>query len=333
MTAKQEILGNEQQTLYGRMWQVLVWTGEEKALDVSDLRIVFEIKQNALGQPGIMHLVVYNLSPESEAQIIQEGFHIQLIAGYQAQYGILFGGDIIQVFRNREEGTEYKLEIIAADGKNWMGINFVKATLAAGCNPRQIVEGVAKLSYYPIEIETISESLPEQELPRGKVCWGQPNKILNDVSKGTDSFYHVSQGKLTVRKYTDPIPEDKMIVLTPVSGLVGTPEYTDDGIHIKMLLNPLVGLHSMIKIDNEIIQRQAIDLGLITGTTNLDPGSVKATDQNLKFDPDGEYEVYSYVHSGDTHGQIWTTEVVGIGRNGRAGLPVAVESAEGTVRS
>ena len=89
----------------------------------------------------------------------------------------------------------------------------------------------------------------------------------------------------------------------------------------------------MVKIDNEIIQRQAIDLGILTGTTTMDPKSVKATDQKLKFDPDGEYEVYSYVHSGDTHGQVWTTEVVGIGRNGRAGLPVAVESAEGTVRS
>ena len=176
MSAKQEILGNGQQTLYGRMWQVLVWTGEEKALDVSELRVVFEVKQNALGQPGVLHLVIYNLSPESEAQIIQEGFHIQLIAGYQAQYGIVFDGDIIQVFRNRDDGIDYKLEVIAADGKNWMGLNFVRTTLAAGCNPRQIVEGVAKLSYYPIEIETISDTLPQHELPRGRVCWGNQTR-------------------------------------------------------------------------------------------------------------------------------------------------------------
>ena len=124
-----------------------------------------------------------------------------------------------------------------------------------------------------------------------------------------------------------------MIILTPESGLVGTPEYTDDVIHIKMLLNPLIGLHSMVKIDNEIIQRQPVDMGILMGTRTMDTKSIKSTAQKLKFDPDGEYEVYSYVHSGDTHGQVWTTEVVGIGRNGRAGLPVAVESAEGTVRS
>lgn len=332
MTARQEIITDESLGLYGRMWRVLVQNKEDIALDVSSLRVVFNVKKNALGQPAIAHIMVYNLSPETEASIIKEGFHVQLEAGYQAQYGLIFDGDIIQVFRNREDGINYRLEIIAADGKAFLGANYIRTTLAAGSKPRDVVEATARLSHYPIEVEAISENLPQTELPRGKVCFGYPGDILEDITRSTDSFFQVDNGKLEVRKYTDPIPDDKCLYLTPSTGLVGTPEYTDDGINIKMLLNPVVTIHGLVKIDNDIVQRSAVDMGQVT-KPSLSPGGGKVVDQNTRFDPAGEYEVFALVHSGDTHGEVWTTEVVGIGRNGKAGLPVMVESAEGTVRS
>ena len=50
------------------------------------------------------------------------------------------------------------------------------------------------------------------------------------------------------------------------------------------------------------------------------------------FDKDGEYEVLSLTHSGDTWGDDWSTEVVGISRNGRAGLATAVAKPEQTLQ-
>lgn len=332
--ALQEIVyGNENNSvLYGRKWRVLINDGETVALDVSSLHVAFEIQQNALGKPATCHLIIHNLSAETEARIIEKGFFIQVEAGYAPQYGIIFEGEIIQVFRNRENGVDYKLEILAATQANFMGINYVRTTLAAGSKPRDIVESVAKVSYYPIEVDTVSENLPKTELPRGKVIFAYPGDVLNDVAKGTDSFYHVTtEGKLNFRKYSDPIPEDKSIVLTPMSGLVGTPEYTDEGIAIKMLLDPRVQIHTMIKISNDLISRKMIDVGHVT-SPNINGGGGKMADQNIVFDQDGEYEVYSLVHSGDSHSNDWTTSVIGIGRNGRTGLPIMVDSAEKTVR-
>jgi short-subunit dehydrogenase len=65
----------------------------------------------------------------------------------------------------------------------------------------------------------------------------------------------------------------------------------------------------LIKIDNSIIQGQLV---------NIDPqmqGKSNQTPQNQIFDESGEYEVLSLTHSGDTWGDDWSTEVVGIGRN------------------
>lgn len=305
---------------------------QDTVLDVSDLHVTFEIKHNALGKPAIAHICIHNLNAKTEGLILESGHSVMIEAGYQPQYGIIFEGDIIQVFRNREEGTDYKLEMIAATASDFLGINYCRTSLAAGSTPRQIIEMVATQSETSIEIDKISESIADTPLPRGKVIFGYPGDILNDVAKGNDGFYQVSvEGKLEVRKYTDPIPEDMCISLTPWTGLVGTPEYTDEGINIKMLLNPNVKIHSMIKINNEWIQRKAIDLGNVTNP-NLN-GGAKVTNQNTVFDQDGEYEVYSLIHSGDTHGEEWFTSIVGIGRNGRTGLPIMVESAEQTVRS
>ncbi|WP_295295888.1 hypothetical protein [Veillonella sp.] len=312
--------------LYGRQWRVLIQTKEDKALDVTELRCTFTINKYATGQPSVCHLMIYNLNAQTEGNIIKEGFYVQLEAGYAAQYGIIFSGQIIQVFRNREEGINYRLEILAVDGSAFLDLNFVRTTLAAGSTPRDVVVSLASVSKQPIETEEVSENMDQAKLPRPKVLFGRPKDYLNDISKGNGSFYWINDGKLTVRKFTDPIPENHCIVLTPTTGLVGTPEYTDEGIRIVSLLNPLIVVNGMIKIDNSIINRQAINL------PNGKGGGQQKQSQQSVFDQDGEYQVYSIHHAGDTHGEVWTTEVIGIGRNGRAGLPLMVDSAEQDIR-
>jgi hypothetical protein len=100
-----------------------------------------------------------------------------------------------------------------------------------------------------------------------------------------------------------------------------------------MLLDARVKLSSMIKIDNSLIQGQLI---------SIDPQMKEKKDQmasqNQVYDRDdqfykgGQYEVLSITHSGDTWGDDWSTEVVGIGRNGRAGLQTAIAKPEQTLQ-
>jgi hypothetical protein len=82
----------------------------------------------------------------------------------------------------------------------------------------------------------------------------------------------------------------------------------------------------LIKIDNSIIQGQLV---------NIDPqmqGKSNQTPQNQIFDESGEYEVLSLTHSGDTWGDDWSTEVVGIGRNGPKGIATAIAKPEQTLQ-
>lgn len=323
---------------YGRRWKVLIYkpayieetdeaTGvtvkrrdpeHDTAVDVSQLRCTFATRQEYRTQVTTCVLVVYNMNPTAERDIIEEGFQISIEAGYEeAQYGEIFTGDIVQVIRNRESGIDYRLEILALKGSQIFDMNHVRATIAAGSTPRDIVYGITGSARQRIEIGEISDSLSTQALPRGKVLFGTPAKYLRDLTIGNDAYYwEGNEGKLVVKKINDEIPADQCLELTPTTGLIGTPKYGDNGISIQMLLDCRVKMQSLIKINNEIIQRTLISLGTSKG------GALTGSQlpQQSIFDEDGEYQVFSVCHKGDTHGDDWRTEVIGVGRHGSSGL-------------
>jgi len=322
--------------LYMRKWKVVIYkhsytenatsnngvtittkerdTEHDIEIDVSALRCVF--KTNAMRQTpqvSMCTLEVYNMNIATEGDIISEGFQIRIEAGYQeGQYGLIFEGDIVQVIRNRENGINYKLEILALKGtKIYNGANFVKAKIAAGSKPREVIKTIAANADQKIEVGEISKNLSEQQLPRGKVIFGDPNKYLRDITIGNDAYYWEEDGQLVVRKTIDEIPEGHVVEYTPNTGLVGTPQYTDNGINITVLMDCRIKIDGLVKIDNEIIRHQLINVSF-----DNEGKMQKQASQRTMFDEDGEYQVMQVSHRGDTHGDTWVTEVVGMSRNG-----------------
>ena len=215
---------------------------------------------------------------------------------------------------------DYRLEIVAIKGIWDLDCNYVRATVAAGSTPRTQIQTVATQADKPIQVGTVSKNLTQTPLPRGKVFFGTPAKYLRAISVENDAHFWIYDDKVQVQKVTDEIPEDQCLVLTPTTGLVGTPVYSNDGIHISMLLDARVKLRTLIKIDNSIIQRQQIQLDQAQAMT--DPrraAGMNQVPQTMQFDKSGEYQVFSVSHSGDTWGDTWKTDVVGVSRQGRLG--------------
>ena len=345
--------------LYGRRWKILIYKPEYKnvkitnlagggtittkeldpnyssAIDVSLLKCVFKINETIDTAAAICTLEVYNMNSTTEGDIIREGFQISIEGGYdEGQYGELFTGDIVQVIRNREDGINYKLEILALRGSKIFDLSFIKSSVAAGSQPRDIINTIAKQSTNPFVVDEISNNLSQARLPRGKVLFGTPNQYLRSLCLGNDAYYWTgTDGQVKVKKLSDSIPQDQVLVLSPgnpnanapATGLVGTPQYSDDGIHISMLLDCRVKLFSLIQIDNEWIRKSLINF-------NPNGGKNNTLAQQNQFDKDGEYQVFKLTHKGDTWGDTWVTEVIGIGRNGRGGLLISQEKPTQTPR-
>lgn len=329
--------------LYGRKWRITIYKPAYKEnedgqkerdpendteMDVSNLRCIFKYSHINATATSVGTLVVYNMNAATEKSVIEEGFQFSVFAGYEhGQYGEICTCDIVQVIRNRENGVDYRLEMIGLHGALPFDMNFTRASVAAGSKPRDNAKIVCEKADTKVEVGDISENISQQPLPRGKVFFGPPGKYLRDICLANNAFFEQgSNKKMGLYKLTDEIPENHVLKLTPNTGLVGTPKYTDSGIQIKMLLDARVDVNTMIHIDNEIVQKQLISINPQGGASNTknnkQGGGLIGSTQNQKtvFEEDGEYKVFSVTHSGDTWGDEWFTEVIACSRNGPKGL-------------
>ena len=294
--------------LFGRKYRIIVSDNNGVGLDVSELHCTFQIEKSISETPNYSEVVIYDLSPDSENAIIKEGAKIVVEAGYDSpQYGLIFTGDIVQPYREKEDGITYKLTLVSQDGDLFMNNGIINASYRAGQTTRRMIEEIASKSSNKIDLGSISNNLKQGALSRGKVLFGLSRDCLRQIAKSEEAAFFINDGKINLVKAED-LPEGEIISLGPDSGLIGTPEQTDDGITAQCLLNPLLNLNKFVYIDNTLIQEMKVS----------NDGSLK------QIEGSGVYRIIKITHTGDTRGDTWYTEFTAVAQAGAK--PVTGES-------
>ncbi len=299
--------------LYGRRWSIGVGKKEilgemGLAWDISDsdwsneaLRCTFSIEKAFNHVPWYADLTIWNLAGDTERAIIDSvnlGSTVVIEAGYQSgNYGTIWDGEIFQPLFDREDGTDFKLTLHCMNGLGIMISNFCAKTLTKGHDYAGILKEIAKSSRNPIPVGSISQSLHSQKLPRGKVIFGEPKKYIRQMTQDKNCQWFFGEEGLSVFNINEPLPhEDKATVVSPKTGLIGTPQQTQGGIIIRTLLNPLLIIRNpamVVKVDNSVIRQTKIDVGQLVSP----------------LDQDGYYKIIKVRHIGDTRGNDWYTEI------------------------
>lgn len=284
--------------LYGRRYRIIVGTGNGRGTEVSKLHCTFNIEKSMNETPNYSEAVIYNLSAQTENAFIKSGERIVIEAGYEGDhYGLIFDGDIIQPLRDKTDGTTYTLTLIAQDGDLFLNGGVINTSMKAGQTQRNIVNELTLKSSEKIQTGSISENLKDSRLARGKVVFGLARDYLRQISKSANATFYVNDRKVEIVKPND-LPQGRVIDLNAKSGLIGTPEQFDAGIKGKCLLNPFINLNTFIHVDNSSVRLEKAQRG----------ESVKQLDQ------DGVYRIIKLNHVGDTRGDTWYTEFVGVSR-------------------
>ena len=293
-----DIQGTLSDWLYGRKYRILVLMGDGTAFDVSEVRCSFEIPKTQLGIPQQAIITLYNLSPETENSIIQNGQQVVVEAGYNGGfYGKIFSGNIIQPVRSKENGTDYKLTLVALDSNRFTTYGLVGVTLNSNLSMRDAISNIASRANYPIETGSIADT--RITYPRGKVMFGKPSDYLTQIAKTMNATYYTEDGKVNIVQ-AKQLESGEIFALGPQTGLIGTPKQNDTGIEFSCLLNPLITLNSLVRIDNKKIDQYQYSQG--TAIRSLDS--------------QGIYRVITVKYSGDTRGNNWKCECGAIGQAG-----------------
>lgn len=278
---------------------------DTEALDLSDLRIRFSVRRGDLKTPNSADIRIYNVSDATALRAQKEFERIVLQAGYAGNFGVIFDGTIKQARRGRESQTDTYIDITAADGDSAYCWSVINMSLAAGSTPDDHLQ--AALQAMESRGITLGEkpNLSTNRLPRGKVMFGMTRDYLDTLGKTQDLSWSFQDGKLTLIPNTAYLPGEAVVV-NSATGMVGLPEQTQNGITVKMLLNPSVKIGRRLQIDNKSIQQYRYGLSVMDQPAN---GMMQSS---AKLDSDGFYRSIVVNHVGDTRGNEWYTDVIGL---------------------
>ncbi len=279
------------------------------------LRVYFEVKRYAIGQPNIATIKIYNLTAEMEKKLIMEGYRVILNAGYLGKVGDIFDGFVIMCSRTRENGTDYTMTIEAMDGYYFLKYGYCNFSVQKGATARDVVKNIANQAGSPIELgfpkDGQASELDKQKYTRGQSVHGLAGNTLDDIAKAQNATWFVDNGKLYILKYGESVSDMPMgkqaVVLSPDTGLIGNPTQIEYGINAKTLLNPTIVPFCFVYLDPEYVTQTLPDIGSNGEVSNA---------QVYQLDPHGLYRVTSCKFTGDTRSNDWFAEINAIIQSG-----------------
>lgn len=282
-----------------RRCNLLVATDKGEGLDLSNLRVSFKTKKSDAQTPNTAEIRVYNLSEETANRIRREFTSVSLQAGYEGNYGVIFAGNIKQVRVGRENGVDTFIDIAAGDGDHAYNYAVVNTTLAAGATQKdQINAAAGPMSPKGVKTGYIADT-GGKKLPRGKVMYGMARDYLRQSAQASNTSWSIQDGRIQFVENTGVLP-GQAVVLNSKTGLVGTPEQTNDGIKVRCLLNPMIKIGGKVQVDERDIQQAKLPDTKKDAQVNK-PASIRH---------DGFYKVLWVEYTGDTRGNDWFADLM-----------------------
>lgn len=306
--------------LWGRKWKILVVMEDgTTALDLSDsdfepgaLRVTFRIEHLIMHAYPYAEIVIYNLAGNTEQELIDEGSRVVVEAGYQnGAYGVIFDGQVWQARRNRANVVDYTLTLNCFPAPYMIQHNLVKYTRYSGMDMRQQLDALSAEGNF--ELGEVTENLDQSRLPRGKTYFGEPRKYLRQIARHNNAQYRCDADGVHVTRLTDEVPPGEVVVLTPETGLVGTPQQIEWGVSFRCLLDPRIKVNrdrALVKLDMTLIR------AMYAQPPSMGGGGSGGYSLSV-LDRDGVYMIGAVTYLGDTRGNDWYVDAIGVSRDGK----------------
>ncbi|WP_281659634.1 phage protein [Microvirgula aerodenitrificans] len=274
---------------------------DEKAIDLSQLRVRFNVRRGDIATPNTASVRVYNVSDKTARSIQNSGEfnRVRLEAGYEDSFGVIFDGTITQVRIGRESQTDTYVDLSVADGDSAYNFAIINKSLAAGSTADEQVDALASAMEPHGVTQGYRPELSQNKLPRGKVMFGGARDYLSTIMRDQEAKWSIQDGKMTIIPFDNFIPSEA-IEVTSSTGMIGLPESTIGGLNLSVLINPRIRIGTLVHLNNSSIQQYEYSSGV-----KQSAGNSKTSIGGAKINDDGLYYVMVAEYVGDTHGQEW----------------------------
>lgn len=292
-------------TLFDRVWRILGYPPRASAsspfgafldenvpaIEIEKLRVSFNIEKNLSKRPNTCDLTITNAAESTVGFFQQRPFHVQVLAGY-ADSGpqLLFRGDV-RWGQPRIEGPDRHLMLQLGDGDRAFRYARVSRSYRGGTPVMQLLKDVAQTmgAVLPSSLSTATEL--QEQLASGTVVHGASSDALTKILQPYGLTWSIQNGTLQILRESDVRPGEAWLI-SQETGMIGSPELGTPPRPTKKgkIKN---GGKSTLTV-RTLLYPQIVPGGRI---------SVLATHLS------GTFKVVRVVHTGDSHGDEWTTTI------------------------
>ena len=272
---------------------------------IKDLDITFSVTRSLKKEPNTAEISVFNLSPDSRAEIEERGVaNVTLEAGYKDEISLIFAGDLREVQTVRE-GPDIITTIASGDGEKQNRVAKIARSYAKGVSVRKVIEDCAvALGVGLGNLRTIgSVEFPQagKTFPNGTTLNGLVTEELRGVLRSAGLEYSIQDGQLQILEKGQPLKDQEVVVLSPNSGLVGTASVGSDGIFRgQTLMIADVTPGRQLKIDSP------------SATEDISAIQSRGSGRKHLESFSGIFRAQKCIYTGDTSaGETWNIEIEG----------------------
>ena len=282
--------------LFDRVYRLLVGKkGEQKGLEITNLRVTFDIKKTAKKNPNSGKITVNNLKLETRRMFESAGTRVVLYAGYKEDAGalLIFQGNITHCYSSIDRpDTETIFEI--GDGAAEIKDSVISVGYAGGVDSKTVIEDVAKSMELPY---SLPEDAPNRSWQHGLSYYGSSRRLIDKVTSASELEWSIQNGNMQVIEKRG-VTDRQGIVISSTSGMIKSP------VKVTQAKVEKAG-----KKDQVVPSESGSDKGWKV-TTLLMPTINPGDRVILKSEvADGIYRVQEISHKGDTHGGDWQSEI------------------------
>jgi len=272
-----------------------------EGIEISGLRIVFDVKQTSTSEANTAVIQVYNMAAASRGRIRTRDQGVELRAGYDELEQQLFVG-VIKRVEHRREGTEIVTEMECKDGGKDLVEPEFRLSYSRGTSRRTVVADILAAMPHTARGKMSADGL--DGALNGRMAFSSSAKqALDRLARSWGFEWSIQDGALQILDPDGTVQSPELaFVLNESTGLIGSPSVT--------------GRDSVGFEDSKPKKGKAASTAAVKRKTgarfqslllpSLRPGGYVLLQSEFLA---GAYKAESCEHKGDTHGQDWTTDV------------------------
>ncbi|AVD86185.1 transglycosylase SLT domain-containing protein [Pseudomonas sp. SWI44] len=269
-------------------------------------RVQFDIDISPGSVLSFADIRLYNIDKDSS---ISQGQSVVLRAGYTDNVDAVFVGFITNVFRERAPGApEITTRIICKSGSPASDRGSAQACFGPGVTVVEVIRYLARAWPIALDIDE-TQFAADPAMASGYVIDGDITKAMKELSYAYKFEWIQHLNRMVVSKI-DKERRINALQVDQFTGMIGIPEVSlgPDGLGLKVSvqLNPAISLKGVVNIESEF--------------ATFNTGNLFVVSVGQGINANGRYNVFSLRHSGDSHTDLWATEIYGL-RDGTAPKP------------